>query len=211
LWALINLTCPKDIEYSPHYDIFITDEFIERFFQLIQSQYADIHENTIWLMTHLVTDSFKFRDKVIPSKIFGEVLKVLRKDQGALEVVRQNMRFLNNIFKNSKNTPPKKSLLEAMVIFANYIYSEDPEILCNCIWGLYYISQFDQDNPNIHKDIIDSGAIVKVMKINFSKYNLCISPSIRLFGNLLTGTAEIVDVKFFRKLKYFYKNFLDSH
>lgn len=197
MWTLINLTCPKDLDSYPHYDVFSTDEFIERFFQLIKSQYVDILEQTIWLITHLVSDCFKFRDKIIASKIFGEVLKILRKDQETLEVIRLSMRFLNNIFKTTQTTPPNKSLLEALVIFSNYIYSEDQDILCNCIWGLYYISQFDNENPDIHKEIVNSGAIVKVMKLNFNKFNLCINPSIRLLGNLLTGPSEVVDVKIF--------------
>jgi hypothetical protein len=197
LWTLINLTCPTNLDSYPHYDVFLSDEFIERFFQLMKSQYLDILEQTIWLLTHLVSDCAKLRDKVINSKIYGETLKTLRKDQETLEILRLSTRFLSNIFKTTQTTPSKKSLLEALIIFSNYIYTEDQEIMSNSIWGLYYISQFDNDNPDIHMQIVNSGAIVKVMKLNFNKFNLSINPSIRLLGNLLTGPHDVVDVKLF--------------
>lgn len=171
---------------------------MEGFHRHLQSHFDEIVENVIWFMTNLTQDSFLFRDQMVNSKVFGEIQKILRKSSLPIDLIRQCINLVHIINKLSDTIPSKRTQLECLEIFSNYIQISDQEVMCLCIWGIYYISSLEkltEKNPDsIIKVILDSGAIVKILRIPFDKYRLCAIPSIRLLGNMCACSNTIVNV-----------------
>jgi hypothetical protein len=164
-------------------------------YHLITAQYNDIVENLLWFSGNILAQSHLFRDKFFHTKIYEELIKLFSKDQNPLEILRMTIWVASQTLKNIKTTPPKTKILELVTIFANYLYTTDFEVITNCLWGLNYASQFEDSLGGINSAIINSGAVVKLMKINFNKNPSSLIPSVRLIGNLCSGVYSDVDVK----------------
>ena len=120
----------------------------------------------------------------------------------ALDTLREGLRYLSNIFKLTETIPPEYKLIECLNIFSGYLYIVDTEAIFLCINGILNISEFESEYPSLHRQIINSGSIVKIMNLDYMKNNMGVMYGIRLLGNLLTGKHEIVDVNIFKN-KFF--------
>jgi hypothetical protein len=176
---------------------------IEAFCRHLGSAYEDILENTLWFLCNIVQESYECRDKIIISKIFGEVMKILRRDENTSPIIENSIWFLSCLMKLTNTTPPKIKAMECLELFAGYLYTQEQKILVHCCWGLYNLSKFDEKIANINYEILKSGAAVKLMKLRYAKYQLCICPAVRVLGNLCAGEFHIVDVyRYFLFLLY---------
>lgn len=190
----LSATIDNNIEtYDP--EIFSSDEIIDIFFTHLHSEYVDIVENLLWFLTHVVRDSAICRDKIINSKIYDEVIKILRLESNPLNIIHFTIWFATSLCANTQTTPLESKIYECLEIFSGYMYlTDDMEIVSHCIWGIFNISNFDQKITSIHGKILQSGSIVKLFKLNYNKNRLYAQPVIRLLGNMCAGHPIIVQV-----------------
>ena len=87
-------------------------------------------------------------------------------------------------------------LMEILNIFANFINTQDSECVNQIIWGLYYISSYNSYDTKLYKDIINSGCLMKIMKINLRTNENLQIPILKFYGNLCCGQASDIQVKF---------------
>ena len=184
----------KNIENILNLEAFCTDYLIDLYNKHMGSQYSDIVENTIWFLCNLVQQSVICRDKIISTSIYDETIKILKKDRNSADQIENCIWFLGCLIKSKATTQLKEKLLEILEISANYLYTHDMQIITQCLWCIFYVSQYDDDEFDIYSDILESGAVVKLLKINYRKLHNCISPCIRILGNLCAGKYSIVDV-----------------
>ncbi len=147
-------------------------------------------------MTHIVSENAEIRDLILSSQVYFECIKFLKQNQINFELLRSIIWFLCNACKPTDTCPSETILKEILCFFSSYLYTKELQIVVNCIWGLYYLTQFDSFISDIYQQIINSGALVKILKFDFTKMQPCVLPSLRLIGNLLGGKFEIVDVFF---------------
>jgi len=146
---------------------------------------------------NIIAYSQVFLDKFFYSKIYEDIIKLFSRSENALSVLRLIIWVAAQSMKFIKTVPPKEKIVELITIFANYLYTTDSEVIFHCIWGLNYASKYDDEFLDICKLILNSGAVVKIMKLNFIKNNLILIPTVRLLGNLSSGPYSIVDVIIF--------------
>lgn len=153
-------------------------------------------DDVIWLLSHLVTDVAEFRDKVISHSIYDEIWSILNKNQNSLGTLRYTLWFMSAIMRNKETIPSDRAILNSVTMFSNYIYTHDVEIMAHCLWGLFYIIEFDEHVTHLQlmDKIMNSGVIVKIFKLNLQQNSTCLPPAIRLLGNLCGGDYHIVDV-----------------
>jgi hypothetical protein len=160
------------------------------------SQYNELRECSIWLLCHLFSDTHLIRDGYINSKIYKDVINYFTQDKLSLSLLRYNLWFLSNFVKNANKEKQMdyEILMEILNIFANFINTQDSECLNFIIWGLYYISTYNSYDTKIYKDIINSGCLVKIMKINLKTNDNLQIPILKFFGNLCCGQASDIQV-----------------
>ncbi len=176
------------------FDIFKDDVLIQTFLRHMSNDFVDIVEHNLWFLTHVVSDHAEIRDQILKSQIFDHCIKTLKQKEINLELLRNLIWFLCNVCKSTETVPPEEKLKDLVLYFSSFLYTHDNQILSNCLWGLYYVTQFDENYPNIYNKVVDSGAVVKILKFDYSKMQLCILPSLRVLGNLLSGKYDVVDV-----------------
>jgi hypothetical protein len=184
----------QNIENIINLEAFCEDHLIDLYRTHLGSQYSDIVENTIWFLCNLVQKSVICRDKIINTSIYDETIKILKKDRNSADQIENCIWFLGCLIKSKEATPPKEKLLEILQISANYLYTHDMQIITQCLWCIFYVSQFEDDELDIYSNILQSGAVVKLLKINYRKLQNCISPCIRILGNLCAGNCSLVNV-----------------
>lgn len=213
-WVLINLCLngenddmdnDKNIPHIiSHFDIFCNDNLIGMLHKHTQSNYEDIFKNVMWFISHLVGVNVLFRDKILNSLIFSETVNKLTNGTLPYDQCLSLIWFASIIFKLKHTFPAEEYVMEALSIFANFIYSDEEEIINQCLWGIYYLSNFDSEILSINKDILSSGAVLKMMKLDLKKNHTCLVPTLRVLGNLCSGESEIIEVNML--FNYFFRN-----
>ncbi len=145
-------------------------------------------------MTHIVSENSDIRDLILNSQVYFDCIKFLKQNQINFELLRSIIWFLCNACKTTDTCPSESILKEILCYFSSYLYTKELQIVVNCIWGLYYLTQYDSFFPEIYQHIINSGALVKILKFDYTKMQPCVLPALRLIGNLLGGKFDIVDV-----------------
>lgn len=184
----------KNIENILNLEAFCEDQLIDLYIKHIRSQYSEIVENTVWFLCNIVPESTVCRDKIISSNIYHEIINILKKERNSADQIERCICFLSSIIKCKDTTPPKEKLIEILQISANYLHTNDMQIINQCLWCIYYVSAYDEGESNISSEILKSGAVVKLLKINYKKLHICITPCVRILGNLCAGKFDIVDV-----------------
>lgn len=166
------------------------------FSQHINSKYEDIKENCIWLMCHLAAENPTCRSAILNSNIFDIITNSLMQNENSLENILITMWLLSNLFDIKKAAANPNHDLEqiktVLNFFTGYLYINDENLSFHCLTGIFNLSQID--NLDICQLIINSGAVLKIIKINYNKLHKCVLPSIRIFGNLTGGINSTVDV-----------------
>ena len=192
---LINLPYTNVDQKIFQVEIFGQENLIDTYIRHLTSDYQDVVENTLWFLNVIIQDSVKLRDTFISSKIFLEAMKILRREMNSVNLIEYTIWLLSTLMKDNSTTPPEKKVLECLEASAGYLHVSESSILVQCMWAIYNISSHDESLPKIYEDIMNSGAIVKLLKINYLRFQMCLTPCIRILGNLCTGRFEIVDVK----------------
>lgn len=192
---LINLPYTNVDRKIFQIELFGQENLIDSYIRHLGSEFHDVVENTLWFLNVIIQDSVELRDTFISSPIFLEVMKILRRDLNSLNIIEFTIWLLSTLMKDTTTTPPEKKVLECLEASAGYLHVSETSILTQCMWTIYNISSHDEKLPKIYEDIMNSGAVVKLLKINYTRFQICLSPCLRILGNLCAGRFEIVDVK----------------
>lgn len=170
----------------------MTPKFIDCVYKHARLNNDDITEQIIWTLTHIASIKADWRDRIINSPIYSEIVNILYRDKLLVGFVRVGIWFLSTCMKFKTPEPDKNISLEALKILSNYLYTNDNEVLVNCLWGVSYISEYNNIDK-LQEHIFNSGVVVKILNAQY-KNHLCVVPAIRILGNVLSGDYKIVDV-----------------
>ena len=150
--------------------------------------------NMMGFLCNFIGDCCFLRDKLFNSNISGDIIEILRQEAVELDLLRLGIWFMCDILKRTETIPPDVKVVELVTIFAKYLHTVDLEVVVCCIYGLYYVSQFDDYICGLNMRIIKSGAVVKMMKSDFSEFICVVVPMIRCLGNMSAAKYDVVDV-----------------
>ena len=192
----------KDNSYL---ELLTTEDYLDVYFTHLHSQFDDISDNVLWLVNNLLTDRAKCRDQIMNSKIYDYVQDILTKEDINIFLLRSGIWFMSCLMKNKQTIPDDAKIMKSLYYCVKYLYIMDPELNCQCVWGIYYISEFESSNLQIFSQILSTGAIEKIIKINFKQQLQSLSPCLRLLGNLLSGEYNVVDQLISMRVVNFYE------
>ncbi len=155
--------------------------------------YEVITETIIWSITHMLSE--KTRDILTDSKLFNDIMKLLKKDVISINLIDTLMWFFSVFFK-IKIFPPSFNICKEIIKkIYNLIDLDNTNILINSAWTISYILEFPCNN--IEPYLIETGIINKILAINPTN-NTLIMAIASLLGNLLCAEDDLIEVKYFK-------------
>ncbi len=181
---------------------------LEAYFKHLHIDHIEIVEISMWFLCHLA-ELKNFKNKFFGTKILYELLRILEANSNPSMIVNYSIWFIVQLVKDismddvndtnkyclpsnsdTKDTP-EEIFIKILKTFNSYLYVNEIEIMSNCVWGVYNVSNVDDAFLNV---IMASGITVKIMSINLKRYQSLVCPVVRLLGNLCAGKNSIVEV-----------------
>lgn len=157
------------------------------FQRLVNSRIEDISEITIWCLTNLIDDNPRYREVVVQHPIFDTIFKLFEKKSLSLGFFRHCLEFVKACVKHHKeykgNEVSKELLIRCLDLFVNFLCENIVELRSLCLCGIYNISECDYFEE-IPKLILDSGAVVRIFRLQDGCDNRALFWSVRIVGNL---------------------------
>jgi importin subunit alpha-1 len=185
---LINASGTERLEIL---NIFIQENYIKNYL-LVMTKYSnrpEIKAQLLWHFGNLISKNITARDEIIKYNIFGIVYENLQKELINEDVVKSSIWFFSSC--TTSKPFPHDSICEKIVdTFLLFMKTQDVELINDCLWGLSKMSE--SESPEILNKFIHPGVIDYLLGLDYSRQITSI-PVIRIFGNLLASTPDLVD------------------
>lgn len=187
----------------------IQAEILDVFDQLIQSDLCAIAENTLWVLTGLSLRTDEFRSILINHPLYQTTLDLLNKENIDAGVISQGLEFLSKCVSKVDYDKNKDRIIDTLKLFTNNLYSN--HTIMNCLRGICAILYLNYDTYKISNIIIDSGAIVKILKTKYQNNLVLILPSLEILASSLFTTDKRIEEILDMNLLDFYHMILDKY
>jgi hypothetical protein len=183
-WALTNVASGTTVQCQS----IIDKGGIPLFVDLLRSNNMGIVEQAIWAIGNISSDCVFYRDNIIRAGGLINLVQVMEKltDEA---LIKHCCWALSNLCRGSPL--PKYDLIKlAIPVLCRAIASgklTDKEILADCCWAISYHSDA---NKNKIQTVIDSGVVPRIIKNLEETAMGLVIPSIRILGNISTGSVE---------------------
>lgn len=161
---------------------------IPLFVQMLKSTTLGIVEQAIWAIGNIASDCIYYRDQILRAgglHNLATVVKQLNDDT----LIKHCCWALSNLCRGTP-LPKYDAVHEAIPILCKAIAHgrlNDKDIISDCCWAISYHSD---SNKNKIQVVVASGVIPRIIK-NLSDPSMGILiPSIRILGNVSTGSVE---------------------
>jgi importin subunit alpha-1 len=153
---------------------------------------GEIIEMLFWSLGNIVGENILARDSLIKSKVFEKVFVLLNNKNCPGDITKVLLFFIANSLKTrpAMNADVFKKCINSLL---NLILNTEnnEEFISDCLWGINYASE--ADFMWVPELLLKSGICEYVLSNDKLKRPNLIMPSVRLFGNLLSGESEITD------------------
>ena len=161
---------------------------IPLFVELLRSDNAGIVEQAIWAIGNISSDCIFYRDTIIRAGGLQNLVEVVNRTNDDT-LVKHGCWALSNLCRGSPL--PKYDLVKAAIpVLCQAIACgrlTDREIVADCCWAISYHSDANKNKIQV---LIDSKVVPRIID-NLKEQSMAILvPSIRILGNVSTGSAE---------------------
>jgi hypothetical protein len=161
---------------------------IPLFVDLLRSENMGIVEQAIWAIGNISSDCVFYRDNIIKAGGLNNLVTVINRITDE-SLIKHCCWALSNLCRGSP-LPKYENVRSAIPILCRAIATgqlNDKEILADCCWAISYHS--DSNKAKIQL-VLDTGVVPRIIRnLSESAMGLLI-PSIRILGNISTGSAE---------------------
>ena len=187
LWILTNLAYGDEDDIvkliDPHFGVFGIINLV-----LSGDDHAMI-EQIFWLVGNISGENSRFRDLIVANTtLMDTFLRLIERQKISRYLLRTLCWVNSNIFR-FKGFPTNHAEVGLKVARAG-LFSEDSDILSDCLWTISYLLDTDDDDRIGY--IAQQDLIHKVVDLMGSK-DLCVYiPSLRVMGNILSASDPAV-------------------
>lgn len=187
LWILTNLAYGdhNDIQklFDPQYGVF---EIINN---LLSSDDQAMIEQILWLIGNISGENAYFRDIIMHNTaLLKTFTRLLERPKISRFLLRTLCWVNSNIFRY-KGFSQDDVRIGLSVLRAG-LFSEDPDILSDCLWTLSYILDTDDDAQIDY--IAQADLVKKVVEAMGSKEICTYIPALRVMGNIVSASDPAI-------------------
>jgi hypothetical protein len=192
LWVLTNIASGTSEQTA----VVANSGAVLQFRNMLSSPSMEIKEQALWALANIAGDSTKFRDGVLELNTLPPILEIIvqSEDQQKLHMLRNAVWALGNMCRG-KPSPKPEQIAPALVYLGFLCYHTDREVLVDTLWALSYISDGGDDRIRAViegtkiPDKFPAGALPKVVEYLLSENPKILQPTVRLVGNIASGSA----------------------
>eukprot|EP01062_Namystynia_karyoxenos_P029031 TRINITY_DN21885_c0_g1_i1.p1 TRINITY_DN21885_c0_g1~~TRINITY_DN21885_c0_g1_i1.p1 ORF type:complete len:600 (+),score=145.16 TRINITY_DN21885_c0_g1_i1:63-1802(+) len=170
-------------------------ELLDHLCAMMDSGSDDLAEQTVWCLGNLAGDCAEFRDKLLAAGVLTRLLAMAERDQLKTTLARNLAWTLSNCVRH-KPEPVFDDPTMSRIIRAGsrFMSNPDSEVVSDGAWTMAYLTQIEE--PCAHSLILEHGAesecagIVQIAVQNMLQGTQARHPSLRIIGNLCSGSAE---------------------
>lgn len=132
------------------------------------------------------------RDNIIRNGGIVNLVGVIERNMQENNIVKHGAWALSNLCRGNP-LPKYENIKEAIPLLCSLIakeYITDKEIIADCCWAISYNSDVKKGKIDI---LVNSGIIPKIVSYITDDYLSLVVPSVRILGNVSTGTAAQTD------------------
>jgi hypothetical protein len=182
-WALTNVASGTTIQCQS----IIDKGGIPLFVELLKSNNTGIVEQAVWAIGNISSDCVFYRDNIIRAGGLINLVEATRRltDEG---LIKHCCWALSNLCRGSP-LPKYDHIRHAIPILCQAIAQgkiNDKEITADCCWAISYHSD---SNRNKIQVVVDSGVLPRIVRNLEEPAMGLLIPSIRILGNISTGSV----------------------
>lgn len=168
-------------------------EVLDVFNRLLKSEFCEIVENTLWVLTGLGSLNVDIRNKLVNHSLYKTTLELLQTENIDASIHSQGIDFLSKCIIKIDYNANRDNAISTLRIFTDNIYSK--LTTSNSIKGICAITYLNCTTYEVSNIIIESGVIIKLMKMKYTEDNFLLGPSLEIIANTLyTKDSHIEEI-----------------
>jgi len=179
--GFISTSLLASVSNSP-YSTLLTP-YIPTLLSLIPFSAQKVQENLYWILGNIALDSEKNRESILTEDFFSMSYSIINEPQSQI-LTKKICWCISHCCKGKFLENQLKCVPFLSLALKNNIMDVYPEVL----WGLAHISDKKAEALN-DKECL--GSILKLIKIDLTLFQ---KPALRVIGNLLSGSTEMVEL-----------------
>lgn len=187
-WALTNVASGTTIQCQS----IIDKGGIPLFVELLRSGNMGIVEQAIWAIGNISSDCVFYRDTIIRAGGLINLVEVTKKITDET-LIKHCCWALSNLCRGSP-LPKYENIRHAIPVLCQAIAKgrlNDKEIIADCCWAISYHSDANKNKIQL---VVDSDVIPRIISHLEEPAMGLLIPSIRILGNVSTGSVEHTNV-----------------
>lgn len=203
-WALTNIASGTP-EQTQHV---VSLGTVPIFVSLLRHPNAEIRDQCIWAIGNIAGDCAQMRDLVLANDVMYPLLTNINEELNSqfprTSIVQNGTWTLSNLCRG-RPLPPWNEVAVCLPILARLLMLDDGATLADACWCLSYLSDVPPDCTDRLNEILQTGAVPRLIQLLAHHMHLVKTPALRAIGNIVTGneqqTQAVIDAGGLKYLK----------
>ena len=202
-WALTNVASGE----SRHTNELVKCGAVQPLLRLLGSPSWEIREQAVWALGNVAGDGATLRDYLLNMGAMQALIAMLARllqEAVPMSLIRNTAWTLSNMYRG-KPSPPLQLVKPGLPMLKVLLNHTDDEVVVDTIWAVSYATEcnvIDKPTPSTQMPTVDeridavsaAGILPDIYRFLSAPELSKALPSVRTFGNILTGSAKYTDL-----------------